>query len=197
MFSIQKPVVPVALMLVLGACAAGRAQNSAQSGSALGVVEGQLRDLLQPMGVAVDRPMAVAGQSAQLQLQWNEAPSASRLSTEPISAGGSIEILTRRETAGPLPRRRALNLAPDRILIVGVDRQSRLRSWLVIPDPRVIRAEGPGPDGRLTGTVVQRDNLDFFVDVPDDPSIRELRIYEPQWNGQAFDLLLIGTVTIG
>ncbi len=197
MLSIPKPGVLAALMLVLTACAAGRAQTSTQSNPGLGVAEAQLRDLLQPLGVIVEGPVAVAGQSAQLQLRWDEAPAASRLSTEPISPGGSIEILTRKETPGPMPRRRALNLAPDRILIVGVDSQSKLRSWLVIPDPRVIRAEGPGPDGRLTGTVVQRDNLDFFVDVPDDPNISELRIYEPQWNGQAFDLVLIGAVTIG
>ena len=207
--SASKPRVLVTLILVLGACAAGRAQDPTRSDPTLSVAEAQLRDLLQPMGVVVERPVAVADQSIQLQLRWNAAPappsrvaaarsgagtSVSRLSTELTSPAGSIDILTRKTVPGPLPRRRGLNLAPDRILIVVVDSQSRLRSWSVIPDPRLIRAESPGPDGALKGTVVLRERPQFFINVPDDPSIRELRIYEPHWNGQAFNLVLIGDV---
>ena len=198
--SAPKPRVLVTLILVLGACAAGRAQDPTRSDPTLSVAEAQLRDLLQPMGVVVERPVAVADQSIQLQLRWNEAPAPpSRVAAARSGAGttaGWIDILTRKTTPGPLPRRRGLNLAPDRILIVVVDSQSRLRSWSVIPDPHLIRAESPGPDGVLKGTVVLRERPQFFINVPDDPSIRELRIYEPHWNGQAFNLVLVGDVII-
>jgi hypothetical protein len=46
----------------------------------------------------------------------------------------------------------------------------------------------------LQGVVLHRANAEFFVPVPDDPAITELRVYHPRWTGNTFDLDLIGTV---
>jgi hypothetical protein len=46
----------------------------------------------------------------------------------------------------------------------------------------------------VQGVTLHRANADFFVPVPDDPDITELRVYQPHGNGQAFRPELLGTV---
>jgi hypothetical protein len=66
----------------------------------------------------------------------------------------------------------------------------------VLPDPRLLRAEWPDPTGVVQGVKLHRANADFFVPVPDDSAITELRVYHPRWTGTAFDLDLVGTVRL-
>ena len=208
MYSLPRPALFLVLALVLLPYAVGQAQDPTKPRPPLTGPEAELKPMLEQMGVTVDGGVSDATQSAQLQLEWTDAPTASRLSTPPVAPtksgvsappvvpGGSLEVITRRSTVGPLPRPRVLNLALDRVLIVGVDSELRLRSWVVIPDPRLIRAESPGPDGVLKGKIVLLENPEFFVNIPDDPSIKQLRIYEPHWDGKTFNLALIGEVIV-
>ena len=64
----------------------------------------------------------------------------------------------------------------------------------LVPDPRQLRAEVPGPDGELTGQVIYRESAEFIVNYPDDESIREIRLYHPKWDGQKFSLAPVGAV---
>ena len=64
----------------------------------------------------------------------------------------------------------------------------------LVEDPRLLRAEAPGPDGELTGQVIYRESAEFVVQYPDDEAIAEVRLYHPDWDGQKFSLELVGAV---
>ena len=93
-----------------------------------------------------------------------------------------------------MARLRSLDLAPDTLLAVAIDAQNKLRSWAVIPDPRIIRAESPGPDGVLRGRILTVDQPEFSITIPDDSSIIEIRLFEPRWTGRDFALTHIARV---
>lgn len=159
----------------------------------------RLRALLEPVGVVVDdsatEPVST---SEQVHLRWENTPQVTRLQTAVAKSEkrGGLSFVARIINRSSLPRRRALDLAPDRILVVGVDADSRLRNWAVIQDPRIIRAEIAGPDGRLSGGEILRPDADFFVDLPAADGVAEIRIYKAVWNGQDFDLVLLSAVSI-
>ena len=113
-----------------------------------------------------------------------------------VAAQGNFSVPSQREYAEPAPRQRSLQIAEDQIFIAAVDRSRQLKSWTVMQDPRVLRSEGPGPDGTLTGQRVMLDHADFFVSIPDDPEITEVRIFEPVRSGGDFTLSAIATIPV-
>jgi hypothetical protein len=64
----------------------------------------------------------------------------------------------------------------------------------LVADPRLLRAEVPGPDGELSGQVLSRESAEFVVHDPDDEAVAEVRLYHPEWDGQKFSLELVGAV---
>ncbi|HTG91947.1 MAG TPA: hypothetical protein VL866_05135 [Pyrinomonadaceae bacterium] len=114
-----------------------------------------------------------------------------RQSTEAIAVVRSSQV-----RRGSLPKHRSLELASDQLLLLTVGEGDRLRWWSTIPDPRILRAERPGPDGTLTGEVIFRPSLSFTVNIPDDEDAVELRLYHPRWSGQEFVPVLISTISI-
>jgi hypothetical protein len=64
----------------------------------------------------------------------------------------------------------------------------------LVADQRLLRAEWPGADGELTGQVLYKESAEFFVAYPDDDSIKEIRLYHPDWDGRAFSLKPVGAV---
>lgn len=104
----------------------------------------------------------------------------------------AMTMLSHRYTSDEVPRQRALELAGDRLLVLGVDTAGVIKFWSVVPDPRVIRAEFPGPNGQLSGQTLQRPNPELLLDLPDDPEIREVRVYVPA----SSDLRLTGMVSL-
>jgi hypothetical protein len=119
----------------------------------------------------------------------NKPGSALSLATEGFS------LIDSRQTSGPLPRQRMPELSPDQILVVTTDQQGEQTGWTLIPDPRIIRAESPGPDGELTGQVLHLSSAEFLVPVPAD-STAGMRFYQPFWTGKEFSLILLGSTTI-
>lgn len=107
---------------------------------------------------------------------------------------GSFLLFQERKYSDPPPRRRSLDLAAERLFIAAVDRSNRLRAWTTIIDPRIVRAEGPGPAGTLAGQTLHLQETEFLASLPDDPEIFEVRFYEPRSNGQARRLALLGSV---
>ena len=79
-------------------------------------------------------------------------------------------------------------------MVVALDADGRMRWCGVVPDPRLLRAEWPGADGELTGQVLYKESAEFFVAYPDDDSIKEIRLYHPDWDGQKFSLAPLGAV---
>ncbi len=127
------------------------------------------------------RPAAAGGH--QLRVAWKTA----RGRTTP-----AMTLLSHRYTQDEVPQQRALEMAPDRLLVLGVDSAGAIKFWSVVADPRVLRAEFPGPGGQLSGRTLARPNAELLLDVPDNSEIREVRVYHPV----ADDLRLEGTLSL-
>jgi hypothetical protein len=159
----------------------------------------QLAELLEPLDVqVVQTAMTASGTGTrEMRIRWNTGSAvASSQSVQSSPRSGKFDIAGERRYVDPPPRQRSLELSTGRILIVGVDRAKRLKSWTVVPDPRIVRSEGPGPDGVLTGQTLYVDHSEFLVSIPDDAEIVELRLYEPQPSGQTFKLAAAGVLSI-
>ena len=135
----------------------------------------------------------------EVRVRWDAyptLPSDSILDPQRFRAASLFAAVERRQASGAMPRQRAIELSANQLLIIAVDRLGRDRQRMLLPDPRLLRAEWPDPTGELQGVVLHRANAEFFVPVPDDPAITELRVYHPRWTGHAFDLDLLGTVRL-
>lgn len=95
---------------------------------------------------------------------------------------------------GGLPKQRSAELSSTHVVVVALDAEGRMRWCGLVADPRLLRAEAPGPDGELTGRVIYRESAEFVVSYPDDDAVVELRLYHPEWDGQDFSLELVGAV---
>ena len=94
------------------------------------------------------------------------------------------------------PRQRRPEIAEGQIVVTVVDAAGNEKGRTIVPDPRILRAEFPDETGQLQGNHRVRPNAEFLVTLPDDPSIRELRIHEPRWNGSEFELDLLVAVEL-
>jgi hypothetical protein len=135
----------------------------------------------------------------EVRVRWEAYPTMppeSVLEPQRYRAASIFAVVERRHASGAIPRQRAIELSADQLLIIAVDRLGRDRNRMLLPDPRLLRAEWPDPTGELQGVVLHRPNAEFLVSVPDNPAITELRVYRPRWTGDSFDLDLLGTVRL-
>jgi hypothetical protein len=135
----------------------------------------------------------------EVRVRWEAYPAASpekMLEPRHYIPARFFAVVERRHAAGAMPRQRALELSADQLVIIAIDRLGRDQQRMLLPDPRLLRAEWPNPTGELQGVVLHRAIAEFFVPVLDDPAITELRVYQPRWTGSAFDLDLLGTVRL-
>lgn len=109
-------------------------------------------------------------------------------------AVGTLAQLSSIERAGTLPRERSVELSTDRILIIGVDQNRVMRWWKLMVDPRLVRAEAPGPNGEMQGKGHYVSSVDFSIEYPEDPQLKELRLYRVTWDGREFHLELLGAL---
>jgi hypothetical protein len=160
------------------------------------LISEQLRTLLAPEGITVPADFQQLEKSTvrEMRVQWGSTVAGKVLSTEQSS--GRLSVRSSRVSAGSLPRRRALALADTQVLIVGVDQSARLIWWHTMADPRVLRSETITPSGQISGQIFYQPTAEFALNFPDDPAIRQLRIYHPNWTGERFQLVLIGTIDV-
>lgn len=167
----------------------------------------RLRELMSAVGVSVDEAPAAprGGGHREVSIVWEadpsskgeaSAPEASAFESRRDSFGHTLRVAGTRRRAGAPPRHRSPELSQDKLMVAAVGAGGKLRWWTLVDDPRLIRAEGPGPDGVLTGQVLYRAAPEFVVAVPDDRTITELRLYHPRWTGEEFVLDLINTVSV-
>ena len=164
----------------------------------------RLSEMLEPVGVTVATEAMSSSPSIgtkELRVRWGNGTSPAPLSgqgtlTPGPPPAGSFSISSQRRYAETVPRQRGLEIAPGRLLVAAIDRSGRLRSWMVIIDPRIIRSEGPGPDGTLTGQTLVVQQAEFLLSVPDDPEIVECRFYEPVLNGNTYRLVGMGSLFV-
>lgn len=79
---------------------------------------------------------------------------------------------------GGLRRPREFEISNDLLFIAAVDEKSRLVWWTEEGDPRILYTDTPNPDGTYSGGPVTISAPDLPLDVPDEPRIKEVRIYE-------------------
>jgi hypothetical protein len=159
----------------------------------------QLSDLLSPFSVQVTATALVLEPVAtrELRIRWTTGSVSPPQSAKPETPpAGAFSLVEERKYAEPPTLQRSLDLAAGRILLAAIDRNGRLKSWIVVADPRLIRAEEPGPGGTLTGRTLYLEETEFFVSLPDDPDIVDLRFYEPQPAGQTYTLAALGAVAL-
>jgi hypothetical protein len=136
----------------------------------------------------------------EVRIRWNtspplppDAPAAQRSSQ---SVSHLFSLVDRQVTSGRLPREREPEVNFDKLVIVARTDDEEIVAWQVISDPRIIRAESPGPGGELAGRLLYRDRADFLFTLPDDPRIARLEFYQPRWTGAQFDLDRVGGVAL-
>jgi hypothetical protein len=102
------------------------------------------------------------------------------------------EARQQRTLRGKLPRQRLPELSEDFLVIVSVNGRGEEIFRTVLLDPRLLRAETADDAGRLTSTSLYRDNVDFWITVPDDQGLDKLLFFHPRWTGETFLLVPAG-----
>lgn len=95
-----------------------------------------------------------------------------------------------------MPIERYPELAADKLLIAGTDATGSILAWSLTADPRLVRAEVPGPDGVLTGRLLYRGSADLLAVLPASSSIVQGAVYQPTWTGSEWLLNLVGTFSL-
>ena len=144
-------------------------------------------------------PRQTLATSQEIRLRWNTHISPAGTQTAqaaPQRTSGEFLTVTQiKLKAEPVARQRAPRISSEKIMIFTLDPHGVLLQWLLIPDPRILRAEIPDAQGRLSGQVLQHQNPEFLVQLPYDPRTTELRFYHPHWTGQAYILKFLATVS--
>lgn len=115
----------------------------------------------------------------------------------PPLAGRTMRVTGRRKMKGSLAQPRGLDLSSEDVLMAAVDAGGQLRYWYVFADPRVVGEEEMSAPGEAEGRPRRTFHLarvKFYVGVPDDPAITELRFYHPRWTGTEHALDALGTI---
>ena len=147
------------------------------------------------LGLAQD----VCAQTVQLKVQWDAYPAAPSITAPPTdvrTTTGPFRVLERRPIARSLVRQRDPQLSENHLLVRAVNAGGQIVDTQLILDPRIIRAEAPGPSGELRGETLHLASPEFLLTIPDGSAVRELRIYHPRWSGTAFVLDLLGTLPL-
>jgi hypothetical protein len=162
----------------------------------------RVRGLLAASGVEVGSAASLTSNASsrshrELRVSWEADKSAlpRAASAQYRNAAGRVALASaevRRE--GGLPKQRSAELSPMQVVVVALDAEGRMRWCGLVADPRLLRAEWPGPDGELTGEVLYKESAEFVVQYPDDDAVAEVRLYHPDWDGQKFSLELVGAV---
>ena len=156
--------------------------------------------MMSRIGVQVPNTTSPVSTSAYRQLSIQLSDSDQTVTTRSMeqqqSAQASAVVLNSQVRRGSLPRHRSVELASDQLLMLTVGEGAQLKWWSTMPDPRILRAERPGPNGTLTGEVIFKKSIEFTVNIPDDNGAVELRLYHPSWTGQEFVPVLITTISL-
>ncbi|MBM4277118.1 MAG: hypothetical protein FJ041_05830 [Candidatus Cloacimonetes bacterium] len=142
--------------------------------------------------------MVLAQTVQEVRVKWNAyiAAPAPQVEIGKEQPSNIFTLLERRSAPGLLPRQRNPELSSDQIVVIALDTQGKEIDWQIIPDPRILRAEFPGPTGELRGEVLHHAETELLITLPNDPSVKELRLYHPHWTGTAFILDLLGTIPL-
>ena len=111
--------------------------------------------------------------------------------------GRTMRVTGRKRMKGSLARPRGFIPHSDDLLMVAVGADGQVRYWYPFADPRLTSEEHLPLPGESTGKPRRTFHLSratFYIGVPDDPEIREVRFYNPRWTGSEHVLDAMGTI---
>jgi hypothetical protein len=111
-------------------------------------------------------------------------------------ASDVLTLLERRSVSGQLPRQRYPQLSSDQIVVLARNEDGKIADLRIIPDPRLLRAEQPGPTGELSGQLLHHAKTELLIVLRDDTEIKEIELYHPRWTGTDYVLEIIGKVPL-
>src|SRR5258706_13531246 len=126
------PLWPIVIALCAASCAA-----AAQTSSAAPRTFGALRDRV----AQVD-----TGGAQEIRIRWFVKDP--RVAEQ--AAADDLTIVDRRPVLGAVARERHPELAPDKLVVVLLADDGHEVDWRIIPDPRLIRGEFTGADGKIS-----------------------------------------------
>ena len=142
-------------------------------------------------------PQASAtGLVTELRIQWITSTRSNGTATSAPARIHSFKLLEAKMTRGRLRRARRPELSADQLVVVVQARDGRELDWRLLGNPRIVRAEVPGPDGRLGGQILERDAVELSFAIPRMPNATSIRVYQPRWTGTEYVLDTIGDVSV-
>ncbi len=160
-----------------------------------------LRALLSDDKIIIDdetllAPSVEKTRTVQIRLTNQQPSEKNEFSADkPVNTGVS---LYKSEISGEgLARQRRLELSPQQILVVSLDKKQRVLWWSLENDPRLLRLETSDESGRLSGgNVIYQNDAELLVSLPADSAITDVRLYHPNWDGSKFQLEAIGSLEL-
>jgi hypothetical protein len=131
----------------------------------------------------------------ELRIAWSETsppPGADVAAREPRA----LALIDQRVVAGRLRRERFPQLSYDRLVVVVRDAAGRELDWRLVQNPGIVRAEAPGPDGRLQGGAIELDSMELSIAIPDVAGADRVYLYRPHWTGTEYVLEPFGQVRV-
>jgi hypothetical protein len=143
-------------------------------------------------------PIASSTATQELTVRWTPYPGPADRLVLPsvVPPADQFLVLDRRAVPGTLPRERNPQPSSDQLVAITIDSTGREVDWQLIRDPRVVRAETPAADGRLSGQVLHRTVTEFLLTLPAEGAFTQIRVYEPSWTGAQFVLRYLGAISL-
>ena len=132
----------------------------------------------------------------ELRIEWSRIDASESAS---VAGGGATQALTlvdERVVPGRLRRERRPQLSYDRLVVVLRDSFGRELDWRLLPNPAIVRAEVPGPNGQLSGQIIELDDVELLITVPSIATADHIHVYQPRWTGSEYMLDSLGQVPI-
>jgi hypothetical protein len=159
-----------------------------------------LAALLSTVGIESGPPLLTlnARSYRELRINWaslQKAEATRLVRAEQFTPDGLLTQTSSIPRNGALPRERSMELSPDHLLVVAVDEQDTARWSKLMIDPRLVRAE-VGSSGEMQSEKFYLAKVDFIVECPDDPLLKQLRFFRPVWDGESFHLEPLGSAPV-
>jgi len=107
-----------------------------------------------------------------------------------------VTVIKRRNVQGAPPQQRNPELSEQQLLVIAHNVHGEEVSRVLIPDPRIIRAETITPNNHVVSRFFLKNSGECTLVFPNNPEIRILKIYHPKWTGAEFILNPLGETLV-
>lgn len=132
-----------------------------------------------------------------IELAWEAYPGAPRkfkAHEEQYEKGTKLTLSQDTKLPNGVMQDVGLQVADNLLFVAAVDDQAQLRWYTQVEDPRISREEWVKPDGEYAGDEFRIANPKLTLTIPDDPEIKEFRLYEFKMDGGVAGLQLINSL---